>query len=90
MDEECKYGLMDPGTMDFGAMEWPTDMEGWSMLKAMFTKESGLRTRLMDTVFTLTTMEAGTKANGTLTSSTVLESSSGLMAPSTMASMSRE
>ena len=90
MDAECRYGQTDRDMTDFGVTEWPMDMAGSSTLKAMSTKESGRKTRPMDTVYTLTTMAAGTRANGTQTSSTVLELSSGLMARSTTASMSRE
>ena len=50
-----RFSLMAPGMMDFGEMEWPMGMEGWCMLKAMFMKENGLRTRPMDTEFAPTT-----------------------------------
>lgn len=90
MDEEFRYGLMALGTMAFGAMEWPMAMDDSCTQKAMSTKESGLRIKLMAMGFTPISTEAGTRVNGSQTSSMASELNNGPMAPSTMDSMSRE
>ena len=90
MEGEFRSGLMAPGTTDFGEMEWPMAMEGSSMLKVTCTKESGQRTKPMDTEFTRTSMEVGTKGSGTRINNTGSVWSSGLMAQSTRASTSKE
>ena len=89
-EEVYKYGLMVQDMMVFGEMEWPTVMEDLFMLKVMFTKENGLKIKLMDMVFIHILMEADMKANGTKISSTVLEQNNGLMVQNTKVNMSKE
>lgn len=89
-DAECRYGLTAPGMTGFGAMVWPMAMDASFTLRVTSMKESGPKIRRMVTVFTPISTEAGTKANGTQISSTVLELSNGLMAPNMMVSMSKE
>lgn len=70
MEEVSKSGLMVPDTMDSGETVWPMVTADLSMLKVMFTKANGQKTRPMDTVFTLTLTEADMRVNGTRTNNT--------------------
>ena len=67
MVEAFKYGLMDPDTMDFGEMEWQMAMVVSYMLKEMFMKVNGQRTKPTAMASILTLTEADTKASGLLT-----------------------
>lgn len=84
MDVVYKFGPTDPGMMDFGKTAWQADTDVWSMLRAMFTKAPGMKTRQMVSEFTPTIMEAGTRANGSTTSSMERESRNGRTALSTL------
>jgi hypothetical protein len=50
--------------MDFGEMEWLTDLEDWFMPKAMFMKANGLKIKQMAMVSILTSMAVDMRANG--------------------------
>ena len=89
-EEVFKYGLMVQDTMDFGEMEWPTVMEDLFMLKVMFTKENGLKIKLMDTVFIPILMEADMKDNGFKINSMDMELNNGQMVLNMKDNMSRE
>ena len=90
MDAVCKFGPMDPGTMASGEMELLMGMEDWSMLKVMYTKESGLRTKPMDLECIPISTVQDTKANGFKTSNTATVLSSGQMVPSLKVNMNKE
>jgi hypothetical protein len=70
MVEVFKSGLMVPDTMDSGETVWLMDTADLSMLKVMFTKASGQKTRPMDMVSILTLTEADMKVNGIKTNNT--------------------
>jgi hypothetical protein len=61
---ECKFGQMDPGTMDSGETEWQTDMEDLFMLRVMCMKVNGQKIKPMDMEFTLILMVVDMKDNG--------------------------
>jgi hypothetical protein len=90
MAEVFKYGLMDQDTMDFGEMEWLTDLVDWSMLKVMCMRENGLKIRLMAMGFILTSMAADMRANGSKINNMDLELSNGLMEQNMRDSMNME
>ena len=90
MVEAFKFGQMVLATMVFGKTEWPVVMADSFTLKEMSTKERGTRIKRTDLEFILTIMAADTKVNGLTTSNMAMESKSGLMAPSTKASMLKE
>ena len=85
-----RSGLMGRDMTGSGEMEWPMAMEGSYMPKVTCTKESGLRTKPMDTEFIRISMEAGMKGSGSRINSMGSVWSSGLMAQSMRASMSKE
>ena len=87
---EFRYGQMARGTMGSGATAWQTDMEDSSTLRAMYTKVSGLKIKLMGMACTLISMVVDTKDNGLPTNSTDSELSSGPMVPSTMVNTNKE
>lgn len=90
MVEEFKSGLMDLDMMASGEMEWPMATEDSSMLKVMFTRESGLKIKLMAMEFILTLTAAGTKDSGSRINSMDSVLNSGLTEPSTRVSTSKE
>jgi hypothetical protein len=59
--------------MDFGEMEWLTDLVDWFMPKVMFMKANGLKIRQTATVFILTSTAAGMRASGSKINSMDLE-----------------
>lgn len=68
MDEESRYGQMDLGMRDIGAMTKQMGEEGSFMLMVMFMKGNGKTTNLMDmecicTLTELSTRESGSKIN---------------------------
>jgi hypothetical protein len=87
---EFRYGQMDRDTMDSGEMEWPMGMVVWFTLRAMSMKENGPKTKQMVTVYILTLMEAGMRANGSQISNTEVALKNGQMVPNTKASTSKE
>ena len=89
MDEACKFGLMDPGMMAFGEMESLMDMVDWSMLKVMYMKVSGLKTKRMDSESTPILTVQDMKANGFKISNMAMVSSNGQMVPSLKVNMNK-
>ena len=87
---ESRFGRMEADTMGSGGMEWPMGMGGLCMLRAMFTKESGRKTRQTAMEFTLILTAANMRVSGIKTNSTDSESNSGLTEPSMKAITSRE
>lgn len=75
--EACKSGQMVQDMMASGKTEWQMDTEGLFTLRVTYTKESGMKTRLMDMEFILISMEVGTRANGSKTNSMELVLSNG-------------
>jgi hypothetical protein len=89
IEEESRYGLMEADTTDSGEMAWLMGREDLFMLKETSTKESGQMIKQTDSAFILTSMVVDTKDNGTKINNTAMVLSSGLMAPSMKASMSK-
>jgi len=87
MEEEYKSGLMVHAMTDSGRMEWLAAMADSSMLKVMFMKVPGTKTKLTDLVSTLTTTVLDTKDNGLTTNNTEMELKNGLMVHNTKANM---
>ena len=88
--EESKYSQMDQDMTDSGETEWQMDMVDLSMLRVMCMKESGPKTKLMATEFTLILMEADMKVNGFKINNMVSVSSNGQMVPNTRVNTSKE
>ena len=61
---ESKFGQMDPGTTDFGRMEWPVATAVSSMQKVTFTKVHGKTTRRTGLVIILITTGVVTRDSG--------------------------
>lgn len=87
---ESKFGQMDQDMTDSGETEWQMDMEDLCMLRVMCMKESGPKTKPMDTEFTLILMEADMKVNGFKINNMVSVSSNGQMVPNTRVNTSKE
>lgn len=90
MDEAYRFGQMAPDMTAFGETEWQMDMVDWFMLKVMFTKVSGLKTKQMVSACILISTEADMKANGSKISSMAMELNNGLMEPSMKVNMNKE
>lgn len=80
-EEVYKYGQMVVDMKVNGNKIRLTDMAGWCMLKVIFLKGIGAMIRRMAKVHTPRLMVASTKADGSKTNKTVLESKYGEMAP---------
>lgn len=90
MVEVFKSGLMDRGTMDSGETEWLMDMDDLFMPKEMFMRENGLRTKLMDLVFTLTIMVVDMKDSGFKINNMDMVSNNGQMEPNMRVNTNKE
>jgi hypothetical protein len=88
-EEEYKFGQMDLGTMDSGEMEWQMDTEDSFMPRVTCMKESGLKIKPMDMVFTLILMEVDMRVNGSKINNTDSVSSNGQMVLSMRDNMSK-
>ena len=90
MEEVFKFGQTDLDMMDSGEMEWPMAMDVLSMLREMYMRENGLKTKLMASEYILTIMEVDTKANGFRINSMGMVLNNGQMEPSMKVNMSKE
>lgn len=84
MAMECKYGQMERSMKVFGRMEKQQEKESLYMSMEIFIRESGNKIKLVDMVFTSTTMVHATKDIGSMTINMVREPKPGLMVAHTL------
>ena len=89
-EEAFKFGQMALDTMVSGETVWPMDTVVSYMQRVMFMRESGLKIKLMVSVFTLTIMEVDMKANGFRISNMAMESNNGQTVPNTKDNTNKE